>query len=383
MTIVSKADQSVDCVHLRHAARLAMRGHGGAEPNPMVGCVIVKGNAVVGWGYHRRCGGPHAEVEALRRAGEEARNAVVYVTLEPCNHHGRTPPCSEALIRAGVGSVVYAVADPHPEARGGAERLREAGIDVRKVTEPLAVSVSRPFIYRVKTGLPWIIAKWAQSLDGKIATRSGRSQWISSDRSRRMVHRERGRVDAILTGIGTVRADDPLLTPRARSHRRRPLRVVVDRDLEIPRASRLLSSAAEWPLVVACGGGAAAGKVAAIQAAGSEVMTIPTRAGKELDLEELLRRLSARGVATVLVEAGPGLVGSLLRQSLVCEIWSFIAPILMGDAEAPGAASGFSPELPADAMALQWEDVRRRGPDVLVRAVLPTAAEWAGSSQRS
>ncbi|MFM9180344.1 MAG: bifunctional diaminohydroxyphosphoribosylaminopyrimidine deaminase/5-amino-6-(5-phosphoribosylamino)uracil reductase RibD, partial [Phycisphaerales bacterium] len=190
---------------MAHAARIAWRGHGGAEPNPMVGCVIVAaGGQLVAEGHHRRCGGPHAEVEALRRAGIAARGATAVVTLEPCNHHGRTGPCSMALREAGVARVLYGCADPTPTAAGGAETLRRHGIDAEHLPHPDAARVTAPFLHRVRTGRPWVIAKWAESADGRIATRPGEPRWISGARSRAMVHRERARVDAVLTGMGTV-----------------------------------------------------------------------------------------------------------------------------------------------------------------------------------
>ncbi|MHC4992472.1 MAG: bifunctional diaminohydroxyphosphoribosylaminopyrimidine deaminase/5-amino-6-(5-phosphoribosylamino)uracil reductase RibD, partial [Planctomycetota bacterium] len=191
-----------DTDFLAMAARLALRGRGGAEPNPMVGCVIAASSGeVVGWGYHRRCGGPHAEIEALRRAGARSAGATAYVTLEPCNHTGRTGPCTEALIEAGVRRVVYARKDPGVPAGGGGERLRAAGIEADLcATCPDAITVSEPYVHRVRTGLPWITAKWAQTADGRIATSSGESQWISNAASRVLVHRRRGHSDAVLTG---------------------------------------------------------------------------------------------------------------------------------------------------------------------------------------
>jgi len=212
---------------LDRAVRLASRGHGGAEPNPMVGCVIVDPEGrVVGEGFHARCGGPHAEIEALRAAGGRARGATAVVTLEPCAHRGRTGPCADALIEAGVARVLYAVPDPNPIARGGAARLREAGIAAERVRHAGADELARPFVKRMTTGLPWVSAKWAQSLDGAIALASGESKWISGGRSRAMVHRERGRVDAILTGIGTVLDRRHRRQELAHHHRQR-LRVLV------------------------------------------------------------------------------------------------------------------------------------------------------------
>src|SRR5262245_42932667 len=210
---MSGSTEQIDIAHLRTAARLALRGRGGVEPNPMVGCVIVSApprSEVVGWGYHRRVGGPHAEIVALRRAGPKARGGTMYCTLEPCSHVGRTPPCTAAIIEARIARVVTARRDPNPIAAGGLDCLRDAGIAIEGTDAcEAAIAVSDPFAHRVRSGLPWVIAKWAQTADGKVATRPphNESQWISSEASRMLVHRERGRVDAIVTGIGTVLRD--------------------------------------------------------------------------------------------------------------------------------------------------------------------------------
>ena len=360
-----------DARHLRHAARLALRGHGGAEPNPLVGCVIVSPDEqIVGWGYHRTCGEAHAEIHALRRAGNRARGATVYVTLEPCNHTGRTGPCAEALIHAGVGRVVIGRLDPHHAAGGGAQRLRDAGIDVCVFRSDFAASVSEPFVHRLNTGLPWVTVKWAQTLDGKLATRSGQSQWISSSASRRMVHRERGRVDAILTGIGTVQIDDPLLTARQVRRRRIAKRVIADPQLQISLTARLINTAAEAPTIIACREDALHGRSSHVQQlrdAGAEVMPLPVIAN-ERSVEHLLRNIvQQHDVTHVLVEAGPGLITRLFRHRLVNEAWVFIAPLLLGDESAPAAVRGMNVEQLADGTRLQLIDQRRRGGDTMLR----------------
>lgn len=366
--------------YLSMAARLAMRGHGGAEPNPLVGCVIVAGrDEVVGWGCHRRCGGPHAEREALDRAASRARGATVYLTLEPCNHLGRTGPCSEALIEAGVARVVYARAEPDDVAAGGAWRLQAAGIEVELVTGcRAAVQVSDPFVHRLRTGLPWVVVKWAQTLDGRIATRTGASRWISSVASRRLVHQKRGRVDAILTGIGTVRSDDPMLTARGVRRRRVARRVVIDANLEISPDRRLVTTTDVAPTVVACGEDrlrADPDRAAALRRAGVDLVAIKT-VGGELPLETVLRELVLRYETTnVLVEAGAGLVGRLFRQRLVNEAWVFVAPKIFGDDEALACVRGLTVETLTDATPLQLWNVRRRGDDVVLNyGVNPTPA---------
>jgi len=367
--------------YLSMAARLALRGHGGAEPNPLVGCVIVAGtdDSIVGWGCHRLCGGPHAEIEALRRAGPKASGATVYLTLEPCNHVGRTGPCTDALIEAGVASVVYARAEPDDIAAGGADRLREAGIDVK--LDPgcrAAVEVSDPFVRRITSGLPWVVAKWAQTLDGRIATRAGESRWISNQASRRLVHQERGRVDAILTGIGTVRSDDPMLTARGVTRRRIARRVVIDPGLEISPSCRLVTSTAEAPTVVACGAdrlSADTDRVRALKDAGVEIIAVP-RTGDELPIEAVLRELVLRHQTThVMVEAGAGLLGRLFRDGLVNEALVFVAPLLFGDEQAVPCVRGLTVDTLTDGCRLALWNVRRRGDDVVLRyGVRPRSA---------
>lgn len=378
---------------LRAAARLALRGHGGAEPNPCVGAVIVDGaGRLLGSGFHRRCGEAHAEVAALadaRRRGHDVRGATMLVTLEPCNSQGRTGPCSEAIVAAGIRTVVVARRDPHPKGQGGLERLRAAGVAVHVEPEPLAMRVGEPFVHRVTRGLPWVVAKWAQTIDGRIATRSGDSRWISSVRSRAMVHRERGRVDAMLTGIGTVLADDPLLTARGVRVRRVARRVVVDPGLRIPSGCRLLSSLEAASVTIACREELLGSQTAeALRGRGVEIVGLPRLGGtgvgspggfagrgaieaapsparQALDLGPLLAHLAREHtVATVLVEAGPGLLGALLSQDLVNLAWVFVAPSLLGDAMAPGPVAGESPLRIAEARGFELLDARRRGSDL-------------------
>ena len=214
---------------MTRAVRLASRGHGGAEPNPMVGCVLLDAELrTIADGYHAKCGGAHAEIEALRAAGARAQGSTAVVTLEPCNHHGRTGPCAEALINAGVRRVYFAVRDPSPLATGGAQRLRDTGIEVHQLRSTAAEELVLPFVKCMTQQLPWITVKWAASIDGRIALSSRDSKWISGERARHMVHRERGRVDAVMTGIGTILADDPRLNARGVALKRRAMRVIYD-----------------------------------------------------------------------------------------------------------------------------------------------------------
>ena len=324
---------------MERAARIALRGHGLAEPNPMVGCVILDGSGnFVAEGYHGRCGGPHAEVEALRRAGARARNGTAVVTLEPCNHHGRTGPCSQALLQAGVARVAYGCHDPNPKAAGGGDMLRAAGVDAFHLPCALAERVTEPFLYRVRAGLPWVIAKWAQSADGRIAARPGEPRWISSAASRAMVHRERGRVDAILTGMGTVLTDDPLLTVRNTRARRTPVRVVWDPRLTIDVDRALLRTARETPTIIACMPEALAAHgthASALRACGAEVRAVDGLRSLLASLRtqcSTLPKGDPTPASTVLVEAGAGLVRQLHDEGLINDAWVFTAPHAIGEA---------------------------------------------------
>lgn len=349
---------------MTRAVRVAARGHGGAEPNPMVGCVIARDDgAVVAEGYHARCGGPHAEAAALAAAGTAARGATAVVTLEPCNHQGRTGPCSEALARAGVVRVVYAVSDPNPMAAGGAAHLRAAGIEVRRMPHEGATELASPFLKRITRGLPWIAAKWAQSIDGRTALSSGESQWISSPRSRALVHRERGRVDAVMTGIGTVLADDPRLTARGVRVQRVARRIVLDPACETPPDAHVCDGRAPTTLLVAPDLDARARARRAILAArGIEMLEL----GEGLRIEPAMRALGAQGVSTVLVESGGGLTGRLMGEGLIDEAWVFVGPLVIGDEAAPGAVRGLDPRVLAEIPRARLLGVRRRGPDVLL-----------------
>jgi diaminohydroxyphosphoribosylaminopyrimidine deaminase / 5-amino-6-(5-phosphoribosylamino)uracil reductase len=331
------------------AARAAARAVGAVEPNPLVGAVLVRDGQVIGIGHHQRFGGLHAEREALANCnarGNNPRGATAYVTLEPCCHHGKQPPCTEALIEAGVREVVYARPDPAEVSGGGGEILRQAGIAVRESAASVAaLRLSEPFVKRITEGLPWVVAKWAQTIDGRIATRTGESKWISNDQSRQRVHRLRGRVDAVLTGMGTVAADDPMLTPRGVSVRRMPCRVVMDRDLDIDPGCQLVQTAAQCRTMIACSkelivADIAARKRDALEAAGIELLGVPEDI-HGLHLPMLLDTLWNRcGFSTVMLESGPGLLGAMFEKDLIDEAVVYIAPLLLGDEMAKSVATG-------------------------------------------
>lgn len=340
----------LDRMMLNIGARIACRAEGFVGENPLVGAVVVRDDRVLGLGHYRRFGGVHAERAAIddcRRRGHDPRGATVYVTLEPCAHTGKQPPCTDLLIECGIAEVVCARRDPNPVAAGGAAKLEKAGVRVRFSTESsAAVAISDPFVKRVTTGLPWVIAKWAQTIDGRIATRSGESKWISSDRSRRRVHAIRARVDAVLTGMGTVLADNPMLTARdVRRVRSTAIRVVADCDLDIPEDCALVKTAREVRTVVVCERELATAEITRekrmrLTMAGVLVIGVPMR-GSGLDLRELLAELAKQcGVSSVLVEAGPGLIGSMIDGDLIDELRVYVAPLMLGDEMAKSAAAG-------------------------------------------
>ena len=366
--MTDSVSEDVQC--LGAAARLAARGRGRAEPNPLVGCVITKNNNVIGWGYHAYCGGPHAEIEALRRAGTAAHGATAYVTLEPCNHTGRTGPCTQAIIDAGINRVVIAQRDPNPIASGGLDVLERAGIAIT-VTDacPVATNISSPFVYRVKTGLPWVIAKWAQTVDGKLATSTGDSKWISSNKSRQAVHRCRARVDAILTGVGTVLHDDPLLTARNVRVRRVARRIVLDPNLDIPTESTVVRTAKEIPTVVWTSNSAkhaARARCNTLERAGVNVVGTEMN-GVNGPLSDGLRHLAKTfDITNILVEAGGRLLASLISQNLANEAWVFLAPMLLADQQAVGL-SGPAVAKISDAWRLKLISTHRRDDDIEIR----------------
>ncbi len=349
---------------MARALQLAEHGLYSTMPNPRVGCVIVRDGAIVGEGWHERAGEAHAEIAALRAAGDAARGAVAYVTLEPCCHHGRTPPCVDALIDAGVVRVVAAMKDPNPLVSGaGLARLQAAGVAAEAgVLEEKARELNIGFVSRMRRGRPWVRVKIAATLDGKTALSNGVSQWLTGPEARVDGHAWRARACALVTGMGTVRADDPHLTVRDVVTPRQPLRVVVDSGMSIGAQAKLLAGGGA--LVVAAR--ESAGKAAALRAAGSETLLLPGADGR-VDLAALMRELAARMMNEVHVEAGPILNGALLREGLVDEVLLYLAPCLLGDR----ARGMFDlPELNslADRQALDLRDVRRIGADLRILA---------------
>lgn len=393
---------NVDQFYMRRALKLAARGLGAVEPNPMVGCVIVRDpktadcakiapdceNAdvvcadcsdfeaetaearIVGEGWHQRFGGPHAEINALAAAGDAARGATMYVTLEPCSHFGKTPPCCDAVIAAGVRRVVVATRDPFPKVDGsGIEKLEAAGIEVKVgVLENKARELNAPYWTRLTKKRPWIIGKWAMTLDGKIATRVGSSYWISSDESRALVHRLRSRVDAILIGSRTAMEDDPKLTvrlPDGETPLRTPTRIVFDSGGTLSAFSELALTARDVPLLLVFGPEAPAEKKVFWESKGAEVLVIdaPTR---EQRLILLTEELAERGMTNVLVEGGGELLGRLFDLEMIDEVKVFVAPKIVGGSEAVVPVGGVGRELMRKAATLKNRKTETVGPDILM-----------------
>ena len=358
---------AIDHGMMARALQLAEHGLWTTTPNPRVGCVLARDGEIVGEGWHAKAGKPHAEVNALRAAGDRAFGATAYVTLEPCSHHGRTPPCAEALIEAGVSRVVAAMTDPNPLVAGkGLAMLQVAGVATASgLLESEARELNIGFVSRMTRGRPWLRLKAAASLDGKTALNNGVSQWITGPDARRDGQRWRARACAILTGIGTVRDDDPQLNVRDIETTRQPLRVVVDSRLETPVSARMLQGG---PVLIA-GAIENAEKMALLRSTGAEVLILPNAAGK-VELKDLLDELGRRGINEVHAEAGFKLNGSLLREGLVDEVLLYLAPCLVGH-----AASGLFnlPELTSleGKRRLQIRDLRQIGEDIRLIARFP------------
>ena len=351
---------------MREALGLARRGRGRVEPNPMVGCVIVKHGAVVGRGRHRSFGGDHAEVEALRDAGADAEGADVYVTLEPCAHHGKTPPCTDALIRAKVKRVVMAMGDPFPQTSGtGPKRLAEAGTEIEAgLLEQDARQLNAPYLKLVTREQSYLIAKWAMSLDGKIATRTGDSRWISGEESRRLVHEMRNEVDAIMVGAGTVLHDDPQLTCRIPGGRN-PRRIIVDGPAETPPASQVVRTAHDIETIIATTETAPAERTDPLAEAGCDIMRLPAKNGL-ISVADLLTQTARRRLTNILVEGGGGLLTSIFEEDVADEVRVFIAPVIIGGAGARAPVAGWGVENISDALRLRSVTTRQVGDDTLI-----------------
>jgi diaminohydroxyphosphoribosylaminopyrimidine deaminase / 5-amino-6-(5-phosphoribosylamino)uracil reductase len=356
-----------DADFMRRALRLAERGRGRTSPNPMVGAVVVAAGRVIGEGWHGGAGLPHAEINALAAAGEAARGATLYVTLEPCVHEGRTPPCAPRVIESGVQRAVVGTLDPNPIVNGrGSDALTSAGIVVDiGVLESEARRLIEPFTKRIRTGMPFVTAKSATTLDGRVAAADGSSRWVTGPGARRDVHRLRAASDAVLVGIGTVLADDPQLTCRLRGYSgRQPLRVVLDSAARTPLSAKVLDKTA--PTLIATTDKAPEDGVELLRTRGADVVRLPSREGR-VDLAATLEELGRRGVVEVLLEGGPTVLGDAIERSLVDRFVFYFAPKLLGPTGIPAVAGVLASNI-ADARELTVNSVRRVGADIKVEA---------------
>ncbi len=350
------------------ALELAARGRGLTSPNPMVGAVVVKDQTVVGQGFHQAAGGPHAEVHAIDAAGEKARGGTLYVNLEPCNHTGRTPPCTLKIIAAGIRRVVIGMRDPNPRvAGGGAALLERHGIEVcQGVCAPEAAALNEVFIKHVQTGRPFVIAKCAATLDGRIATRTGDSRWVTGEAARAFVHELRQAVDAIMVGVGTIVADDPQLTTRrAAGLSRDPVRVVLDTHARIPPAARVIRHASQADTLVVTGPGVDAEAKRRIVRPGVHLLEAPTRAGR-IDLDGLMAQLGGRGITSVLIEGGSRVLASAFRGGIVDKACFFLAPLITGGDDGIPICRGAGVDRMQDCIRLTRISSRRFGDDVMI-----------------
>lgn len=356
---------------MARAIELARNGLGLVEPNPMVGAVVVRDERLVGEGWHNRFGGPHAEVNALASAGPKANGATMYVTLEPCCHHGKTGPCTHALISAGIRRVVVALKDPFPLVSGGGmTKLAQAGIEVDAGCQnDMALSLARPYLCLQQKGRPWVIGKWAMSMDGKIATRSGSSQWISCKQSRQLVHRWRGQVDGILVGSGTVLADNPLLTARPEGARV-PTRVVLDRRGRLPIDCHLVRTAKEAPVLVVTSPANESSWISTLTKAGVEFFFLePAAEPSKTNLLPLLQEMGKRHWTNLMVEGGGDVLGAFFDSGLIDETRVFLAPLVIGGASADSPIKGRGINAICDAWQGSFSQFQKVGTDIIFHSI--------------
>lgn len=361
-----------DRAWMRLAIREARKGLGRTSPNPCVGAVVVKNNRLIAAGYHHQAGTPHAEVHALRAAGEKARGATIYVTLEPCNHTGRTPPCTQAILAGGIKRVVVGMLDPNPlVAGGGCKTIAAQGLEVTQgVLAEECRSLNRPFSKHITTGLPWVIMKAGMSLDGRLALASGQCAWITNEQSRRQVHRLRDRVDAILIGSETALGDDPALTTRLVGRKGKdPLRVVLDTALRLPPTARMLQQPSSAPIWIFCGPDADVKRAETLIGAGAVIKQVRLDDAGQLDLGAVLCELGRAQLTSVLVEGGSRVHGAFLRANLVDEVQIFVAPIFLGSDGVP-LLDTLGLQQVADAPRFSTTRVRRFGNDVLIEGLI-------------
>ena len=361
-----------DHKYMQQALDLAAKGRGRTSPNPMVGAMVVKDGRVMGRGYHQRAGSPHAEVNAIDDAGDRTRGATIYVTLEPCNHFGRTPPCTRKIIDAGIRRVVVAMTDPNPDVQGGGtETLRGQGLDVTTgICEKEARTLNEGFITWVTTGKPFVIVKCAATLDGRMATRTGDSRWVTGPASRRFVHRIRHGVDGIMVGVETVKKDDPSLTTRLEGETGSdPTRIILDTRLSIPLTAKMLHQTSHAPTWVVCGTDASTDRRTALEKTGARVITASLKAGR-IDLSALMKQLGAMGITSLLIEGGGTVIGSAFAADIADKICFFYAPKILGGDDGVPICRGAGPESMKQSISIHDLSVFRFDADVMIQGYL-------------
>jgi len=361
-----------DIKFMRRALELAAKAMGRTSPNPMVGAVIVKDGEIIGEGYHRRAGTPHAEINALAEAGRSARGATIYVNLEPCSHYGRTPPCADALVEAGIKRAVISVLDPNPKVAGrGVEILKDAGVETCVgVLEEDAAKLNEVFFKYIKTGLPFVSLKVAMTLDGKIATYSGDSRWITGDTSRKFVHHLRNTNDAVMVGIGTVLADDPQLNTRLDiNDSKDPVRIIIDGNLEIPLTSKIVTSSSKQKSIVFTSYIKDKEKAEKLQSYGVEIIELGGSSSR-LPIEEAMKVLGGMGICSLLVEGGSAVNAYMIEKKLVDKLYWFIAPKIIGGQSAPSPVAGKGLELMRDAIEIETSDIKYFDRDICLTGYL-------------
>jgi len=361
---------NVDELFMKKVLRLARRGLGATSPNPVAGALAVKNGHIVGSGYHKRAGAPHAEIEALSRAGERARGSTLYVNLEPCNHYGRTPPCTKAILDNGVRRVVVGMADPNPDVSGGGcEFLRSRGVEVKcGALEEECARLNEVYVKFVTKGKPFVILKGALTLDGWMATRKGNSKWITNERSRKFVHTLRKRADAIMVGVETIIADNPLLRPYLlRGSHREPVRIIADTNLRIPLDSSVLNGGTSALTIMAAGSNVSSTKRKRLEGLGARVINCQMRDGR-IDLADLLDKLREMSITSVLVEGGGTLFGSIIREGLADKFYIFLAPKILGGDNGVPFTRGAGCDIIENCLTLRVSMVRRFDDDIMIEA---------------
>jgi diaminohydroxyphosphoribosylaminopyrimidine deaminase / 5-amino-6-(5-phosphoribosylamino)uracil reductase len=360
----------VDEKYMALALELAQKGLGKVEPNPMVGAVLVKNGEIIGTGYHQVFGGAHAEMHAIKEGGDNCKGATLYVSMEPCAHYGKTAPCADALIKAGVVRVVTAIIDPNPVTSGkGIQKLKDAGVEVRVgVMEREARGFNAPFLKMMQKGLPYVIVKWAMSLDGKIATHTGDSKWITCEESRKYVHKIRGQMDGILVGVNTVLRDDPLLTCRIEGGRN-PRRIIVDSNASLPLNCRLISTIHDSEVIVAVNQNAPQQRIDKLKQSGCRVLQIKSP-GRLVDLKALLTLLGEMRLTNILVEGGSRVITSLIDEHLADKSIVFIAPIIIGGEDADSPVLGKGIDTISEAVGIRDITVKRFLNDIVIEGIV-------------